>query len=35
MVIEALQAGKNVFVEKPLCLTKDELAEIEECTPHY
>ncbi len=29
MVIEALQAGKNVFVEKPLCLTKDELAEIE------
>jgi predicted dehydrogenase/threonine dehydrogenase-like Zn-dependent dehydrogenase len=28
-VIRALQAGKAVFVEKPLCLTQDELAEIE------
>lgn len=28
-VLAALQAGKNVFVEKPLCLTKDELREIE------
>lgn len=29
MVLEALKAGKNVFVEKPLSLTEDELAEIE------
>lgn len=28
MVVEALKAGKNVFVEKPLCLNKDELKEI-------
>jgi predicted dehydrogenase len=28
MVIDSLKAGKNVFVEKPLCLTRDELAEI-------
>jgi predicted dehydrogenase/threonine dehydrogenase-like Zn-dependent dehydrogenase len=27
-VIAGLQAGKHVFVEKPLCLTLDELAEI-------
>jgi predicted dehydrogenase/threonine dehydrogenase-like Zn-dependent dehydrogenase len=27
--IAALQAGKNVWVEKPLCLTLDELAAIE------
>lgn len=30
MVIDALRAGKNVFVEKPLCLTEDELNEIKE-----
>jgi len=30
MVIDALRAGKNVFVEKPLCLTKEELQEIKE-----
>lgn len=30
MVIESLKAGKNVFVEKPLCLTVDELTEIED-----
>lgn len=27
-VIESLKAGKNVFVEKPLCITYDELDEI-------
>jgi len=27
-VISALKAGKNVFVEKPLCLTTDEFQEI-------
>lgn len=28
-VLAGLKAGKHVFVEKPLCLTLDELAEIE------
>lgn len=28
-VLQALQSGKHVFVEKPLCLTLTELAEIE------
>lgn len=29
-VIEGLRAGKNVYVEKPLCLNVDELIEIEQ-----
>lgn len=28
-VLRALQTGKHIFVEKPLCLTVEELAEIE------
>ena len=30
MIIDALRAGKNVFVETPLCLTEEELNEIRE-----
>ena len=26
--MEAMKAGKNVFVEKPLCMTENELEEI-------
>lgn len=29
-VIKALESGKNVFVEKPLCLNLEELAQIQE-----
>jgi len=30
-VVKALQSGKHVFTEKPLCLTIQELEEIENC----
>lgn len=30
-VIEALQAGKNVFVEKPLAMNSDELEDVKAC----
>jgi polar amino acid transport system substrate-binding protein len=34
LVAEALKAGKNVFVEKPLCLTIQQLREIAELSVH-
>ena len=30
LVLRALQGGKHTFVEKPLCLTREELAQIDE-----
>lgn len=30
-VVRAITAGKNIFVEKPLCLTHQELEDIEAC----
>jgi predicted dehydrogenase/threonine dehydrogenase-like Zn-dependent dehydrogenase len=30
LVLKALQSGKQVFVEKPLCLAKEELSQIDE-----
>ena len=32
LIEQALVAGKHVFVEKPLCLTTDELSAIEKFT---
>ncbi len=29
LLLKALRAGRHVFVEKPLCLTRDELAQID------
>jgi len=33
MVLNALKANQHVFVEKPLCLTRDELTQIDEAMP--
>ncbi len=33
MVLNALKANQHVFVEKPLCLTRDELTQIDEEMP--
>jgi predicted dehydrogenase/threonine dehydrogenase-like Zn-dependent dehydrogenase len=35
IMIDALQSGKNVFVEKPLCLNEEELAEIVESSRQF
>ncbi len=32
LILEALKAGKNIFVEKPLCLNEEELKQILEAT---
>lgn len=34
-VVQALQSGKHVFVEKPLCLTHEELSQIERAYSNF
>lgn len=33
LVLEGLGAGRHIFVEKPLCLTREELARIDDAMP--
>lgn len=34
MALKAVRAGKSVMVEKPLCITRDELRQLEDVLPH-
>ena len=29
LIVESLNSGKNVFVEKPLCIVKEDIKKIE------
>lgn len=35
LVVKALEKGKNIFVEKPLCLNEEELATVIACRSQY
>jgi predicted dehydrogenase/threonine dehydrogenase-like Zn-dependent dehydrogenase len=35
LILEALEAGKHVFVEKPLCITREELSRLVETVPAF
>lgn len=35
LILEALEAGKHVFVEKPLCITREELHRLIKIVPSY